>query len=75
VACLAATLAALLAFAISNLSWFAFSGHYPAAALADFVQRMLPQAPRYVGVVLAWAGLGLLARSLLGARAAAAQSA
>lgn len=64
---IAVSLAAVLAFGISNLSWFAFSGHFDSAALGDYVGRTLPQAPRYVGVALAYALLGMAARWLLAA--------
>lgn len=68
---LATTAAALLAFAISNLSWFAFSGHFDSAGLADFVARTLPQAPRYLGAALGYALAGLALRRVLRSPAAA----
>jgi hypothetical protein len=58
--------AASVAFLISNLSWFAFSGHFADRALADFVATTLPQAPRYVGWAVGYALLGLGACRALG---------
>lgn len=61
----AVALAAGVAFLISNLSWFAFSGLFVERALADFVATTLPQAPRYVGWAVGYTLLGLGAHRAL----------
>lgn len=60
--------AAAIAFVISNLSWFAFSGHFSGASLQQFVTATLPQAPRYLGWAVAYTLLGLFASRALGER-------
>lgn len=62
----AVAVAAVVAFAISNLSWFAFSGHFADRVLAEFVATTLPQAPRYVGWAVAYAVLGRVVHRGLG---------
>jgi hypothetical protein len=52
--------AAALAFAISNLSWFAFSGHFVDRSLQEYLLATLPQAPRYLGWAVGYALLGLV---------------
>jgi hypothetical protein len=58
--------AAAVAFAISNLSWFAFSGHFAGASMQQFVTATLPQAPHYLGWASAYTLLGLVASRVLG---------
>jgi hypothetical protein len=53
--------AAGVAFLISNLSWFAFSGHFVDRALGDYVAATLPQAPHYIGWAVAYGLLGMMA--------------
>lgn len=56
-----ATLA--LAFLISNLSFFWFSGLYPDMALRDYVSATWRYAPSYVGYGLAYVLIGVAAAS------------
>jgi hypothetical protein len=58
--------AAGIAFAISNLSWFAFSGQFADRLLQEYVLATLPQAPRYLGWAVGYAMLGLVASRVLG---------
>lgn len=58
--------AACIAFAISNLSWFAFSGHFADRSLQDYIMATLPQAPPYLGWAVGYAMLGLVASRVLG---------
>jgi hypothetical protein len=58
--------AAGIAFAISSLSWFAFSGHFADRSLPEYIVATLPQAPHYLGWAVGYAMLGLVARRVLG---------
>jgi hypothetical protein len=60
------SLAATLAFAISNLSWFAFSGQFTDRSVVEFAAATLPQAPWYLGWAAGYTMLGLVARRVLG---------
>lgn len=52
------TLATTLAFAISNGSFYLFSGRYEAMSLADYAARIVQYYPLYTGSALVYALLG-----------------
>ena len=60
-----AVLAMVGAFAISNLSFFAFSGQFAAMTVTDYLQRTLRYAPSYVCYAALYVALGLALRTLL----------
>ncbi len=67
-----AVLAMVGAFAISNLSFFAFSGQFAAMTVTEYLQRTLRYAPSYVGYAALYVALGLALRTLLVNRSGAA---
>jgi hypothetical protein len=62
--------AALLAFAISNLSFFAFSGKFGALTLGDYVNATIEYAVPYVGYALMYVAVGGVALLALRSRLA-----
>jgi hypothetical protein len=60
-----ALLAMVGAFAISNLSFFAFSGQFAAMPVTEYLQRTLRYAPSYVAYAALYVALGLALRTLL----------
>ena len=60
--------AAVLAFLISNLGFFAFSGYFSAMTLADYVTATARYAVPYVGYTLAYGAAGGTILLLAGAR-------
>ncbi len=67
-----AVLAMVGAFAISNLSFFAFSGQFAALTVGEYVARTVRYAPSYVLYALLYVAAGLALRALWVRRAEAA---
>ena len=60
----AAIIATVGAFAISNLSFFAFAGQFEALTVTEYLGRTLRYAPSYVGYAALYVALGLALRAL-----------
>jgi hypothetical protein len=69
---LAAVVAIVGAFAISNLSFFAFSGQFAAMTVGEYVARTVRYAPSYVIYAVLYVAAGLALRALWARRAEAA---
>ena len=67
-----AVVAMVGAFAISNLSFFAFSGQFAAMTAGEYVMRTVRFAPSYVIYAALYVAAGLALRALWVKRAAAA---
>ncbi|WP_407275589.1 hypothetical protein [Halothiobacillus sp. DCM-1] len=54
-----ATIGTLAAFALSNLTFWAFSGHFGALGLLDYADRVMPYLGRYIQSTLGYVLIGL----------------
>ncbi|BCX81270.1 hypothetical protein MIT9_P0848 [Methylomarinovum caldicuralii] len=59
---LAATAATTLAFVISNLGFYGFSGRFGEMSLTEYAIRVARYLPSYLGTTLAYTGLALAGR-------------
>lgn len=64
--------AVAVAFLISNVTFWAFSGHFGDMPLADYAQAVARHFPPYLGSAALYLGLGWLVRRLLITRKAVA---
>ncbi len=69
----AATLASVLAFGISNLSFFLFSGRYAEMSLFEYSSRVLQFLPSYLAVALFYVAIARAIQLLFALRRTAAR--
>ncbi len=63
-------LAVLAAFAVANVSFWAYSGYFGAMPASEYAGRVIQYLPPYLGSTALYLALGWIAHALLRARAA-----